>query len=100
MIKQTELNVLRLKLSLLEAAQSHMRVNYAKLRIETGSYKDKLGHCWKGGLPEHGGVLMTLDEIKDAELATMRAHIHWADEHLEHAKGLLDEIQQQGVTND
>lgn len=79
-------------LALAEAAQSQLRAQYYQKRIETGAWRERIGKVHVGGLPEHGGVPMTEDAILRDEVATMHRHIDWAEQHIDHAKGILAEL--------
>lgn len=80
---------MQFNLALTEAAQSQLRARHFEQRVVTGAYRERLGKAFIGGLPEHGGVPMTEDELRQSDLATMHRHITLAEEHIEHAKGLL-----------
>lgn len=90
----SEVLELRMRLSLAESAQSQLRAKYQAVRIETGAWKNRIGQVFKGGLPEHGGVAMTEQEVLNSEVVTMNTHISLAQDHLEYAKGILSELKE------
>lgn len=77
------------QLAILEAQQSQLRATYYAQRIQSGAWRDRIGHVFHGSLPEHGGVPYTEDEVLKSELATMHQHIQLAQEYIEHAKGFV-----------
>lgn len=84
------------QLALLEAQQSQLRARYYEQRIATGTWRERIGKVFRGGLPEHGGVPFTEIEILRDEVNTMYRHIDWAEQHLEAAKGHMDALAQNG----
>lgn len=81
---------LRFNLSLIEAQQSQLRALHYKVRIDSGVYKSR--EVYRGGLPEHGGVLYTETELLHDEIGTMNRHIQLAQDHIEYAKTILSDI--------
>lgn len=80
---------LRAQVALLDVKQCQLRAAYFAKRIETGVYKSRVGHVYRGGLPEHGGVPYTEQEILEDEVRTMNTHIANAEDRLEYAKTLI-----------
>jgi len=56
-------------------------VAYFQARIQSGAYKARVGHAWRGLSTEQ--TPLTLDEILDDELETMHRHIDRMNELLE-----------------
>lgn len=92
MTATTAAKICAVNLVLAEAAQSQLRATHYKQRIDTGVYKDRLGHVWQGGLPEHGGTMISTEDLLRDELATMQRHIHLAQEHIDYAQTLLTQM--------
>jgi hypothetical protein len=82
-------------LSLTEIAQSQLRAQYYQQRISTGAWRERIGKVYVGGLPEHGGVLMTEDAILRDEVETMYRHIDRAEKHLDYSKELLAKLKEE-----
>lgn len=85
-------NYARFQLALVEAQQSQLRAQYYQKRIDTGTWRERIGKVFEGGLPEHGGIPYTEERILQDEVQTMHRHIDWAEQHLDHAKGILAEL--------
>lgn len=83
--------VLQFQLALTQAAQSQLRAEHYAVRIQTGVFKSR--QVYRGGLPEHGGVPYTQDELQADEVATMQRHIHLAEAHIEHAQEILSSME-------
>lgn len=81
--------ILQFNLALAQVAQSQLRATHYKQRIDTGVYKDRLGHVWQGGHPDSGGTPVSEEALLREELAIMLRHIKLAQEHLDHATELL-----------
>ena len=77
------------QLALAEAAQWQMRARYQEQRIVTGVWKERIGKVHQGA---HDGPLVPEQEILKSEVAIMNRHIGWAEEHLDAAKGHMNEI--------
>lgn len=85
-------NYARFQLALVEAQQSQLRAQYYQKRIDTGTWRERIGKVHVGGLPEHGGTPMPEAAILQDEVQTMYRHIDWAEKHLDYAKGILAEL--------
>lgn len=57
-----------------------------------GVWRKRIGKVFMRRLPEHGGIPYTEERILQDEVQTMHRHIDWAEQHLDHAKGILAEL--------
>jgi hypothetical protein len=75
---------MQFNLALAEAKQSQLRAEYYAKRIETGSYKERIGKSLNLDKTPR-----TEQEILRDEVGTMHNHITRAEEHLDWAKHYL-----------
>lgn len=78
-------NEMKFMLALAEAKQSQLRAEYYSKRIDTGSYKERVGKSFDG---HHNP--RTEQQILQDEVETMYRHISLAEQHLDMAKGYLN----------
>jgi hypothetical protein len=79
----------RFDLCLAEVAQSHRRADHYRLRIDTGTYKARIGHVFCGLMSDPEKRPLTEQEILADEVATHDAHIQHAEALLSRAKEIL-----------
>jgi hypothetical protein len=77
-------NEMQFNLALAEAKQSQLRAEYYAKRIETGSYKERIGKSLN-----FDKTPRTEQEILQDEVETMYRHIDLAEKHLDMAKHYL-----------
>lgn len=78
------------QLALMEARQAQLRAEHFKVRIDTGVWKDRVGHVRVGGStgPFANEAICIRDEVQ-----TMNAHIRRAEDCLDAAKGYLADLK-------
>ena len=79
----------QIQVALLEAQQSHLRARWREQRVASGAYKDRVGKVFHGVTDK---VPFTEQELAEDEIRNMSRHIQLAQEHLEFAKGLIEQL--------
>jgi len=81
---------IQIQLALAEVAQSQLRARHFDLRIQTGAWRDRVGHVFIGPMSDR--VLASEEQVLASEVSTHDSHIQRAEELLGYVKQLLAKV--------